>query len=125
MTIKLFTEKELFPMNYYYDGTEEYFNDMLKCIIVQGETLNYDISSKIRKDMKRCKKGYTKLRSYEVQVDAYRKAGICTDLIVKYNNLVRTFKSIRDLYSLLEPHLVEKPKKEPESTEQPNTDNPF
>lgn len=125
MTIKLFTEKELFPMNYYYDGTEEYFNDMLKCIIVQGETLNYGTSNEIRKTMKQCKKDYTKLRSYEVQVDAYRKAGICTDLVAQYNNLVRTFKSIRDLYSLLEPHLVEKPKKEPESTEQPNIDNPF
>lgn len=125
MTIKLFTEKALFPMNYYYDGTEAYFNDMLKCIIVQGETLNYGTSNEICKTMKRCKKDYTKLRSYEVQVDAYRKAGICNDLVVQYNNLVRTFKSIRDLYSLLEPHLVEKPKKEPESTEQPNIDNPF
>lgn len=116
MTIKLFTEKALFPMNYYYDGTEEYFNDVLKCIIAQGETLNYGTSNEIRKAMKRCKRGYTKLRSYEVQVDAYRKAGICTDLIVQYNNLVRTFKSIRDLYSLLEPHLVEKPKKESNPT---------
>lgn len=124
MTIKLFTENELFPL-YYYNGTEAYFSDILKCIIVQGETLNYGTSNEIRKTMKQCKKDYTKLRSYEVQVDAYRKAGICTDLVAQYNNLVRTFKSIRDLYSLLEQHLVEKPKKEPESTEQPNIDNPF
>lgn len=50
MTIKLFTERELSPL-YYYSGTEAYFNDILKCITVYGETLNYDCSNEIRKTM--------------------------------------------------------------------------
>ena len=119
MTIKLFTKSELFGL-YYYNGTEAYFNDMLKCIIVQGETLDYGTSNEIRKTMKQCKKDYTKLRSYEVQVDAYRKAGICADLVIQYDKLIRTFKSIRALYSLLEPHLVEKLKKESTPIEEQN-----
>lgn len=110
MTIKLCTERELFPL-YYYSGTEVYFSDILKCITVYGETLNYGCSNEIRKTMKQCKKDYDKLRSYVEQVDAYRKDGVCTDLVVQYDKLIRTFKSIHALYALIEPYLAEKPKK--------------
>lgn len=65
----------------------------------------------VMRSAKQCKKDYDKLRSYVEQVDAYRKDGICTDLVVQYDKLIRTFKSIYALYALIEPYLVEKSKK--------------
>lgn len=129
MIIKTCSRISLMPTQFLFNDVEHRFKDIIESIVIFNETVfAYGVSNDIRKDMKECEKQYNKLRSYTDQIEACRKAGICTDLVVQYDNIIRTFKIIVDLFDVIKPYLTEKrkkSKKEPESTEQPDIDNPF